>query len=77
MSYRYATRVKAITNNAQRNVDSKEISQLREVRTWSKSTFFIGHHTFISYLLSFFTSQVILKLKSGQPVEEDIYTSIN
>lgn len=28
----YATRVKAITNNAQRNVDSKEIAQLKEVR---------------------------------------------
>ncbi|XP_056312884.1 uncharacterized protein si:dkey-96l17.6 [Danio aesculapii] len=41
----YATRVKAITNNAQRNVDSKEIAQLKEV---------------------------ILKLKSGQPVEEDV-----
>ncbi|TRY81922.1 hypothetical protein DNTS_013385 [Danionella cerebrum] len=41
----YATRVKAITNNAQRNIDSKEIAQLKEV---------------------------ILKLKSGQPVEEDI-----
>ncbi|XP_043096765.1 kinesin-like protein KIN-14I [Puntigrus tetrazona] len=41
----YATRVKAITNNAQRNVDSKEIAQLKEV---------------------------ILKLKSGQPVEEDM-----
>uniref|UniRef100_UPI0037E720A1 uncharacterized protein n=1 Tax=Semicossyphus pulcher TaxID=241346 RepID=UPI0037E720A1 len=27
----YATRVKAITNNAQRNVDSKEIAQLKEV----------------------------------------------
>ncbi|XP_059398969.1 uncharacterized protein LOC132131060 [Carassius carassius] len=40
----YATRVKAITNNAQRNIDSKEIAQLKEV---------------------------ILKLKSGQPVEED------
>ncbi|XP_067295928.1 uncharacterized protein [Pseudorasbora parva] len=41
----YATRVKAITNNAQRNIDSKEIAQLKEV---------------------------ILKLKSGQPVEEDV-----
>ncbi|KAA0716970.1 Kinesin-like protein klp-20 [Triplophysa tibetana] len=40
----YATRVKAITNNAQRNIDNKEIAQLKEV---------------------------ILKLKSGQPVEED------
>ncbi|XP_015242871.1 PREDICTED: kinesin-like calmodulin-binding protein isoform X3 [Cyprinodon variegatus] len=39
----YATRVKAITNNAQRNVDSKEIAQLKEV---------------------------IMKLKSGQTVEE-------
>ncbi|XP_027889156.1 putative LOC110439812 homolog isoform X1 [Xiphophorus couchianus] len=39
----YATRVKAITNNAQRNVDSKEIAQLKEV---------------------------IMKLKSGQAVEE-------
>lgn len=28
----YATRVKAITNNAQRNVESKEIAQLKEVR---------------------------------------------
>lgn len=27
----YATRVKAITNNAQRNVESKEIAQLKEV----------------------------------------------
>lgn len=27
----YATRVKAITNNVQRNVDSKEIAQLKEV----------------------------------------------
>ncbi|XP_050966856.1 uncharacterized protein si:dkey-96l17.6 isoform X2 [Labeo rohita] len=41
----YATRVKAITNNAQRNIDSMEIAQLKEV---------------------------ILKLKSGQPVEEDV-----
>ncbi|XP_065106462.1 uncharacterized protein [Paramisgurnus dabryanus] len=41
----YATRVKAITNSAQKNVDSKEIAQLKEV---------------------------ILKLKSGQPVEEDV-----
>ncbi|KAM9744607.1 putative LOC110439812 homolog [Menidia menidia] len=39
----YATRVKAITNNAQRNVESKEIAQLKEV---------------------------IMKLKSGQTVEE-------
>ncbi|KAL0979662.1 hypothetical protein UPYG_G00187930 [Umbra pygmaea] len=39
----YATRVKAITNNAQRNLESKEIAQLKEV---------------------------ILKLKSGQPVED-------
>ncbi|XP_073716988.1 uncharacterized protein [Misgurnus anguillicaudatus] len=41
----YATRVKSITNTAQKNVDSKEIAQLKEV---------------------------ILKLKSGQPVEEDV-----
>ncbi|XP_051959248.1 uncharacterized protein LOC127627065 [Xyrauchen texanus] len=41
----YATRVKAITNNALRNVDNKEIAQLKEV---------------------------ILKLKSGQPVEEEV-----
>ncbi|XP_057176336.1 uncharacterized protein si:dkey-96l17.6 isoform X1 [Triplophysa rosa] len=41
----YATRVKAITNSAQRNIDNKEIAQLKEV---------------------------ILKLKSGQPVEEDV-----
>ncbi|KAG7241496.1 hypothetical protein INR49_025697, partial [Caranx melampygus] len=40
----YATRVKAITNNAQRNVESKEIAQLKEV---------------------------IMKLKSGQTVEEE------
>ncbi|XP_026176871.1 putative LOC110439812 homolog [Mastacembelus armatus] len=40
----YATRVKAITNNAQRNVDSKEIAQLKEV---------------------------IMKLRSGQTVEEE------
>ncbi|XP_017565115.1 kinesin-like protein KIN-14E [Pygocentrus nattereri] len=39
----YASRVKAITNHAQRNTESKEITQLKEV---------------------------ILKLKSGQPVEE-------
>nr|XP_013765335.1 PREDICTED: kinesin-like calmodulin-binding protein [Pundamilia nyererei] len=40
----YATRVKAITNNAQRNVESKEIAQLKEV---------------------------IMKLRSGQSVEEE------
>ncbi|XP_028269721.1 putative LOC110439812 homolog [Parambassis ranga] len=40
----YATRVKAITNNAQRNVESKEIAHLKEV---------------------------IIKLKSGQTVEEE------
>ncbi|CAJ1067961.1 kinesin-like protein KIN-14I [Xyrichtys novacula] len=40
----YATRVKAITNNAQKNVDSKEIAQLKEV---------------------------IVKLRSGQTVEEE------
>ncbi|KAG9261502.1 kinesin-like protein KIN-14E [Astyanax mexicanus] len=39
----YASRVKAITNHAQRNTESKEIAQLKEV---------------------------ILRLKSGQPVEE-------
>uniref|UniRef100_A0A8C6PFK4 Kinesin-like protein n=3 Tax=Nothobranchius furzeri TaxID=105023 RepID=A0A8C6PFK4_NOTFU len=39
----YATRVKAITNNAQRNVESKEIAQLKEM---------------------------VMKLKSGQTVEE-------
>ncbi|XP_060763592.1 uncharacterized protein si:dkey-96l17.6 [Neoarius graeffei] len=40
----YASRVKAITNHAQRNMESKEIAQLKEV---------------------------ILKLKSGQTVEEE------
>ncbi|XP_076854573.1 putative LOC110439812 homolog [Brachyhypopomus gauderio] len=40
----YASRVKAITNYAQRNMESKEIAQLKEM---------------------------ILKLKSGQPVEEE------
>ncbi|XP_071387506.1 uncharacterized protein [Centroberyx affinis] len=40
----YATRVKAITNNAQRNLESKEIAQLKEV---------------------------ILKLRTGQTVEEE------
>ncbi|XP_076020795.1 putative LOC110439812 homolog [Genypterus blacodes] len=40
----YATRVKAITNTAQRNLDSKEIAQLKEV---------------------------ILKLKSGQTVDDE------
>ncbi|KAG7257537.1 hypothetical protein CRUP_010351 [Coryphaenoides rupestris] len=40
----YATRVKAITNHAQRNLESKEIAQLKEV---------------------------IMKLKSGQGVEEE------
>ncbi|GAA6220911.1 kinesin-like protein KIN-14I isoform X1 [Lates japonicus] len=40
----YATRVKAITNNAQRNVESKEIAQLKEL---------------------------IMKLRSGQTVEEE------
>ncbi|KAM7416207.1 hypothetical protein PAMA_018331 [Pampus argenteus] len=40
----YATRVKAITNSAQRNVESKEIAQLKEV---------------------------IMKLRSGQTVEDD------
>ncbi|CAB1432226.1 unnamed protein product [Pleuronectes platessa] len=40
----YATRVKAITNNAQRNVESKEIAQMKEV---------------------------IMKLRSGQTVEEE------
>ncbi|XP_030647680.1 putative LOC110439812 homolog [Chanos chanos] len=40
----YATRVKAITNNAQRNMDNREIAQLKEV---------------------------ILKLRTGQPVEEE------
>ncbi|XP_042564102.1 kinesin-like protein KIN-14E [Clupea harengus] len=43
-SLMYATRVKAITNNAQRNMDSKEIAQLKEM---------------------------IVKLRSGQPVEEE------
>ncbi|XP_068167604.1 uncharacterized protein si:dkey-96l17.6 [Antennarius striatus] len=43
-SLNYATRVKAITNNVQRNVDSKEIAKLKEV---------------------------IVKLRSGQTVEED------
>ncbi|XP_074495908.1 putative LOC110439812 homolog [Sebastes fasciatus] len=33
----YATRVKAITNNAQRHVDSKEIAQLKEVITRLRS----------------------------------------
>lgn len=33
--FSYATRVKAITNNAQKNVDSKEIAQLKEVCTVS------------------------------------------
>ncbi|XP_036382699.1 kinesin-like protein KIN-14E [Megalops cyprinoides] len=44
-SLAYATRVKAITNNAQRNWESKEIAHLKEI---------------------------ILKLKSGQPMEEEV-----
>ncbi|KAJ8401534.1 hypothetical protein AAFF_G00378510 [Aldrovandia affinis] len=44
-SLAYATRVKAITNNAQKNLESKEIAHLKEI---------------------------ILKLKSGQPTEEDV-----
>uniref|UniRef100_A0A3Q2Q9T9 Kinesin-like protein n=1 Tax=Fundulus heteroclitus TaxID=8078 RepID=A0A3Q2Q9T9_FUNHE len=34
---KYATRVKAITNNAQRNVDSREVAQLKEVIVKLKS----------------------------------------
>ncbi|KAK1176041.1 kinesin-like protein KIN-14I [Acipenser oxyrinchus oxyrinchus] len=41
----YATRVKAITNHAQKNSECKEITRLKEI---------------------------ILKLKSGQPVEDEI-----
>ncbi|KAJ8380708.1 hypothetical protein SKAU_G00014860 [Synaphobranchus kaupii] len=41
----YASRVKAITNNAHKNLESKEIAHLKEI---------------------------ILKLKSGQPLEEEV-----
>ncbi|XP_064209290.1 uncharacterized protein LOC135264501 [Anguilla rostrata] len=44
-SLTYATRVKAITNSAQKNLESKEITHLKEI---------------------------ILKLKSGQPLEEEV-----
>ncbi|XP_023658969.1 uncharacterized protein [Paramormyrops kingsleyae] len=44
-SLSYATRVKAITNTAQKNSESKEIAHLKEI---------------------------ILKLKSGQPVDDDV-----
>ena len=66
-TYRYASRVKLITNDAQKNSENREIARLKQV-----------HNDCIPHLQSLkltarsrFASQVIAKLKSGEAVVED------
>lgn len=72
--YRYASRVKLITNDAQKNADNKEINRLKGVsldwchtlaRLHSVLARFLSIY---SYLLLLF--QIIAKLKKGETVDD-------
>jgi len=60
---RYASRVKLITNDAQKNADNKEISKLKAVSHILYTTWL--------YLLILFFIQIIAKLKRGEEVDDE------
>ena len=72
--YRYASRVKLITNDAQKNADNKEINRLKGVSLDRCHTLARLHSvlarflSIYSYLLLLF--QIIAKLKKGETVDD-------
>jgi serine/threonine-protein kinase RIO1 len=63
---RYASRVKLITNDAQKNSENKEIARLKQVRSTHTNP---PHTTNIKNSTLVF--QLIAKLKSGEAVIEE------
>lgn len=72
--YRYASRVKLITNDAQKNADNKEINRLKGVSLdWCHTlarlySVLARFPSIYSYLLLLF--QIIAKLKKGETVDD-------
>ena len=69
---RYASRVKLITNDAQKNADNKEISRLKNVRAAQLSSHCTMYRVPYSLVLLSCSFQIILQLKNGGKIEEEV-----